>query len=283
MTVTAPIKTFESVIEERHAITVDAIDVGYGKFVFRYLEEITRTGAKPKRVSKQGVCTASQLKSLRAGKNIETEPFFGVSDTVADNIRRFGYLGIAYDEFKQVKGMDKVFDFVANGGSLENLIRLNSFDHSFWKLDGSVFPYGLRFDYTEAQIDDFAYDLERLVEILRARQDITILAATENIESYRTGARRRYNQLPMIAEPGQEIDDIPSYNREDGADHTVTFYWTPTSEQHAFIREAGARWKGHSLVSRGRSKYEVIFDEDWLGLRAGGAARFKDFYSTQRV
>lgn len=274
------IKTYERVVEARHAIKVDAIEVLPGRFAFRYNEEVTRTGAKPRHEKRQGIASAGQLKNLRAGKGKDSfEGFMGHTDADVDAIRRFGYLAISHDNYSFAKRVVPAFDWIEHGGSPDNLLRFDSWDHSFWSLDGSLFPSAIYFGYIDARIDNRTYDLEKLVEILQKRDDVTILAASEEWDSRVRQLRYKKHTLDdLVALPGEEIDQIPGYNRDGGRTHTVTFMWTPTSEQHAIIRERRPQYKGMKQVRAGDDKYKIIFDEDWLGLRAGGAARFGDFY-----
>jgi hypothetical protein len=251
------IQTYERVVEERHAITVDEIDLGNDRFLFRYNEEITRTGAKPKTVKKEGIATARQLKDLRAGREAKFERYNVFSDNVLAEVIRMGYAGITKDNFRAVdKNTDSPFEHVANGGSLDNVVRFEGYDHSFWRADGTLLPTGIMFEYISAAIHDGCYDLPKLVEILRKRDDVTIWARRETA---------RYGDQPDSAAPGEEIDDIPYYNRERDQTKTVTFFWTPTQELAERLRGPTDRFK-------------VVFDEDLLGLRAGGAAKFGDFY-----
>jgi hypothetical protein len=259
------IKSYKRVVEERHAISVETIDLGNDRNLFSYREEITRTGAKDKLVEKQGVATARQLVDLRAGRETKFERYTVFTDEAVAGIRQFGYSFLHYDDYKCLKGtgVDRPFDHAALGGSLDNLIRLESYDHSFWKIDGSLFPAAIAFDYVEASITDRRYDLKKLVEILRQREDVTIIAAKEG------GYRRRSEGLTP-AQPGEEIDRIPYYNRDCGSE-TVTFYWTPPAEVTLALRSTEGK-KGFF------NRFHYIFDNDLLGLRAGGAALTRDFY-----
>jgi hypothetical protein len=258
------IKTHERVVEERHAITVDEIDIGGDRFIFRYHEEITRTGAKPKLIKKEGIATSRQLKDLRAGREAAYERYFVFDDERLADVIRMGYTGISYDRFKATDdNHTSVFEHVAKGGDIKNIVRFYNYDHSFWRADGTLLPTGIAFHYIEPAIHNGAYDLDKLVEILRAREDVMIMAATES-------GMARYNQpygsKPKVAEPGEEIDDIPYYNRSRGQTKTVTFFWTPSQEVSERLR------------SDYTNRYKIVFDEDMLGLRAGGAALYDTFY-----
>ncbi len=281
------IKTYERVKQTRHAIKVEAIEIGNDVFAVRYTEETTSGRSKKSHVQVfDCIANSSQIKKLRAGqRGAGRADFLVLTDEQVAGIRQFGYFYAAKNHYALLKEVDgrSVFDHIANGGSPDNLVRVDSYDNSFWRVDGTIFPYGIRFDYIDARMHNVFYDLEKVVEVLRKRDDVAILAAHER---YDVPYARKHAivEQAIVAQPGEEIDDVPYYNRDAGRTHTITFFWTPTAEQHMAIREQQAIFKGSKIVRRGgKSKHQLIFDEDWLGLRAGGAALYGDFYASPTV
>ncbi len=267
------IKHHERVVEERHAITVDTIAIpGTKRVVFKFCEESTRTGQKPVIRNMQGVCTTSQLTKLRAGQKIDAEGYMVTTDEERESLVRFGVAALAANDYAMTKKTN-VFDHLAEGGSFDNLVRFYSYDHTFWNVSGEQFPTGIHFDYISAQMHNKAYRLKRVVEVLREREDVTILAAQNTTGAWMNKRRAGYRDMPPVAEPGEEIDEIPSYNAEGGRERCITFFWTPTLEQMKLIKASGS----------GLDKFKVIFEHDMLGLRAGGATKFEDFYSRTKA
>ena len=71
---------------------------------------------------------------------------------------------------------------------------------------GKPVPVAIYFDYTQGGIVDGSYDLNKVADYLSKRDDIELLTSKK----------------------GTIIQDIPSYNREEGYSKCVEFIWKPT-------------------------------------------------------
>ncbi len=221
-------------------VDFDSIELMPNVHVFRYCA-LRTTADHPDientNVEVQGVTDDAGIIRLNTGLVPTSKNVFFFCDETIEHIRRFGM-------FSDYPGEDarKVFDFIATGGSSDNLVVLNPNDSSFWNIDGTLIPTAIQFDYICARMHDGAYDLVKALVILLARDDVTF-----------------YNDE-------KKIQDIPYYNRDDDRDQYLQFWWIPSQEQAEAI---------HAEKSSMES-YKLIFDRDMLGLRA--AARYDDFY-----
>jgi hypothetical protein len=203
----------------------------------------------------QGFVNAQGLKELLQGFTPtpvdSLSNFMILSDDLLSHIHRFGYAGL---HAKGFKGLDnvKVYDHLKQDGSLNNIVRIDPNNNSFWHVDGKIIPTGIYFDYISARMNDGCYNLKKALTILSQRGDITF--ASPNDKDAKNNAR---------------IHNIPAYNQSEGYSQSLNFFWTPSQEQ------------AEMLVKCRTTSYQMIFEQDMLGLRAGGAALFNDFYKSR--
>jgi hypothetical protein len=90
------------------------------------------------------------------------------------------------------------------------VVRLRNYDHSLFDLEGQRLPVGVHFNYLDGRVNDYSFDLKRLLAHLQGRDDVTI-------------QRERYC--------AQDIHRIPSYNAGDTSGYNgLSFIWHPTAE-----------------------------------------------------
>lgn len=128
--------------------------------------------------------------------------------------------------------------------------------HRLFDVEGRPLPVGMHFSYIDGRFDNGTYDLNKALEILRKRDDIRFIAED------------RWQKAG-------EINRIPGYNAERGRDQCIAFMWMPSVEDYRRM-VAKCEEYGHQYPSVMR--YQAMFDLDIFGLRAGGAAKFNDFY-----
>ncbi len=209
----------------------------------------------------QGLTKRSGVSTLRKG--LSPEPlnaqrhYVVMPDDILAEVKLFGYLALSARNFKGFDNQD-VYDWLVGGGSPDNVIAFYSYDHSFWRLDGTLLPTGIQFDYIDARFHNQVYDMPKAVAHLSTRDDV-IFFSTER-------ARHGASIMETIAKKGA-VQDIPYYNRDSGKSTYATFVWTPNQGQ------------AERLYKERRDRFKIIFDEDWLGLRAAGAALSDDYYA----
>lgn len=122
-----------------------------------------------------------------------------------------------------------------------------------YDMDGQMYSQPIRFDYIEAQMDNGSYDLELAVEILKQRSDVELLP---------DGGENSYRRKE---DPVCHIGYIPGYNAEEDREYCIAFYLRLPQEDYA-------RLLGTAETTS--EKIRKIIDCDYLGLIAGGAAKW---------
>jgi len=206
----------------------------------------------------QGLCDAAGLKNLM--KNNE-KPLFSdikkrngcdtflelVTDEMLEEIKIYGVSAyLANDRSKGLVNDPKWFDYFQEGGSIANVVRFRSYDHSFYTLTGETMTTGIRFDYIDARMRSGVYDLDKVAEILKQRDDITFVF--EGSRSYdETDPAKPYL--------------IPYYNNDSGKETMLAFFFTPTAEQANLIQK-----EYEKNEKNGRNRVQVILEHDMLGI-----------------
>lgn len=85
-------------------------------------------------------------------------------------------------------------------------------DYTLRNVDGLEYPKCIHFDYINARVHDYNYNLNELLKVLQGRNDIV------------------FNKLPR----GQEnlIQHIPHYNCADYKNFFIDFNWCPSKEDY---------------------------------------------------
>lgn len=78
-----------------------------------------------------------------------------------------------------------------------------------------------RFNYVDGNLDNDTYDLERLVNHLSKRDDITFILE---------GRHKAVAKCPITDENVQIVQSIPSYNRTEERTHSISFIYYPKQE-----------------------------------------------------
>lgn len=203
----------------------------------------------------QGLCDEAGLKNLMDNNE---EPLFNdikkrdgcnasielVTDEMLEEIKTYGVAAyLANDRSKGIINDPKWFDYFQEGGSIANVVRFRSYDHAFYTLTGETMAAGIRFDYIDAQMRSGVYDLDKVAEILKQRDDITFVFE----------GSRGYGE----SDPAKPCL-IPYYNNDSGKETMLTFYFAPTREQANLIQT--------EYEENGKNRVTVVLDHDMLGI-----------------
>lgn len=263
MTTSAPIvDSFESTatVTERRRIDAVVID---DKIVIYRLTSTTSSDLKPElRLSvKEGITSKEGLFSFKNGD--ATLPQYAKGQAavlgtpeLVEAIRTHGWLD---DEFHKLIRDDIETPYtrwMTGGYKVEDIILFEGGAHMCHDWQGVPMACAIAFDYLSARMNNGQYDLERALEILKARKDIRFWGATR-------------------WEKDGEIRRVPGYNQSRGCHTFISFVWMPSREDYL---KMWARAKSYGQAHASTERYRAVFDEDLLGLRAGGAARYDDFY-----
>lgn len=206
---------------------------------------------------RQGIAAKSAIRTLKLGKFPEGERgayYHLFTDEQLAGIRKVGWGFLADYRKDKINKAERpgIFDYLVAGGDPSNVLRTDGWNQ-FYSLDDEIVPTAVWFDYIDAHIDNSRYDLAKLVDILRTREDVEFF----------DGGERQYWKVDADR---PEIKSIPSYNAEGGRTQYAPFFWLPSLEVMKLL-EADMS-----------NRYKTIFEQDLLGLRAGGAAKFEGFY-----
>ncbi len=219
-------------------------------FAFRFTQSCTndRDGEeKATVVSEQGLCDRKGLTALRKGVwPRQITMVLGYDPETFEQLQRFGYWMLHGSRRGTTLPSENPYDFLINGGNPEHLVRVDPCDYSTWRLDGTLLPTGMIFD-SEARMNGEHYDMTKAAAILTERDDVTFVMRNHG-----------YRPLTEIILP----DNPPGGH--------MSFVWTPNQEQAELL---------HANRS---TRYNLVFEHDMLGLRAGGAALHDTFYAPER-
>lgn len=255
--------TFAQTIITTTANTVETIEVTDELIAYKLTQNISKNlpGSEVDILVTQGIANKTDLPVLLRGEYVSNELFFVASEEVLEGIRRFGFAALSEAAFEPLK-QKHVFDHLDAGGSHNAILRFDRHRNIFWQVDGTIANFAIEMDYMAARVDDLHYDLAKVVELLWDRDDIIFI-----------DDQPRFHELPTPLEKSRDaILRIPYWNAECGQS-CVRFFWLPTREQLAklFAKE--------SFIHR----YEIIFNDDMLGLRAGGAAKYSSFHESDEA
>lgn len=252
-------QTFRRTVVRTSEVSVETIKVSENAYVYKMTSSATETGKRaPVIVEQQGVTNKRGLTAVRSGKTPSGQKsFFVVDDEMLTAIRRFGAQALHSTRYKACDDR-KVYDHLEAGGSADSLLHFAG-DHSFWKVDGTIAPFGIHFDYINARMKNGVYDLEKVRDHLWGRDDI-VFVDPDPLRGH----------LPKVIEDKKEaVLSVPYYNSGSGCSQYLNFFWTPSED---ILTRLYADDKAYL------NRFQTIFDEDLLGLRKAGAAKYGQFF-----
>jgi hypothetical protein len=249
--------------------TLASVSVGDNRYACKVTETtLDSREEQPTKTSWQTITTAEGLEHLkhgrpalpvyRSGKENDSNDtlYFGVlSDADLKELKEEGVGSFTRKKCQEnydIVNTKDVYDYVVNKGSLDNIVGFVISDSTAWRLDNTLIPTALHFDYIDGHMNNAHYDLPKVVEILKNRSDVTLTLKEQ-----------------WHDETNGYIQQVPGYNAGDSCGtQYISFQWTPTQEQADTLY----------AVKGSLDTYKTIFEQDMLGLRAGGAALCASFY-----
>jgi hypothetical protein len=247
--------------------TLDSVPVDDNRYACKVTETtLDSREEQPTKKSWQAITTAEGLKNLKIGRpdlpvyapghddDKHYTLHFGVLSDAS--LRKLQKQGVGLFQQKRCREKQNVFDrldiydHVVRQGSLDNIIGFVNYDSTAWRLDGTLLPTAHSFDYMDGHMNNAHYDLPKALAILQNRSDVTLTV------------RERWGNDGYIQQ-------VPGYNAGDSCGtQYISFRWIPNQEQADVLHG----------VKGSLDTHKTIFDQDMLGLRAGGAALFSSFY-----
>jgi hypothetical protein len=220
--------------------SLTTLDTDVNKLVAYRLE--SHSSLDDSQFVKTGFCSLKEVsKFLKKGKIPPYNEWCMVTHILLEHLQQNGF--IMNDGLNKEYYEDSFTAFKEQAGIL---VRFDNDAHMVFDSTGEPLPVAIHFDYINS-IENESYNLELVSSILSSRKDILIL---------------------------KDIHDIPYYNACNGCTKTINFLWQPSVEDYRKM------WNKCLLYG---SKYpscemhQAVFDEDLLGLRAGGASKFDSY------
>lgn len=189
------------------------------------------------------------IDAIKAGETPPNERnWIKVTPEFLEELRQFGYAdeNRTSDEesFKPWKELEK------HPGTI--LVRNAGDCHMIFSIDDVPYPMGLHFSTYTGRISSKVYRLKKAREILAARSDV------------------------------RNIKDYEPYDDDEYGTKGLDFSWAPSAEDYVRMwnrcLEKNDKCGKTSYHHPSNFRYEAVFDLDLLGLRAGGAAKYDEYY-----
>lgn len=280
-------KTRKATISLKVSGQFDTLDIGNGLFAFKRTTRLLKTertsddgynmhSPYSKDISdKQGFMDAKNLERALAGKSHSTTDLVLADDRLIEHLRMWGFQdapGQKQNERYDWKRED-VYDALLEDPTLtRNLMRMDFGSHMRFDWTGKVLPVPIWFSYMDGMISEDRYDLKLAAEILLARDDVHIFPKTD-------GWRDDPDREAKATKVEQCIIPIPGYNSERGRSQTIYFMFRPSVEDYRRMWEQALSYKTKYPSTE---RHRAVFDLDLLGLKAGGAARGKTYWDSNR-
>ena len=200
------------------------------------------------------VLTNANLEKLLAGKPFTTEHLIAASDAFIEDVRTMGYPAAVDVHAKAFEAAGTNYLTRLESGEKLRMINIDYASNMLFDDEGRVMPIGFYYDYMRGNMRNGAYDLNKVVDLLKGKDHVHVFKNKE-----------------------LAIESVPYYNASSGCTSSLKFVLAPTQEQMEAIWE-----KAKKLNKRAPSVelHRAAFDLDIWGLRAAGAARFDEFYET---
>ena len=200
------------------------------------------------------VMTCANLEKLLAGKPFTTEHLIAASDAFIEDVRTMGYPAAVDVHAKAFEAAGTNYLTRLESGEKLRMINIDYASNMLFDDEGRVMPIGFYYDYMRGNMRNGAYDLDKVVELLKDKDHVHVFKNKE-----------------------LAVEAVPYYNVSSGCTGSLQFVLAPTQEQMEAIWE-----KAKTLNKRSPSVelHRAAFELDTWGLRAAGAARFEQYYET---
>lgn len=251
---------------------LDYVDLGDNLAVYRLSREWRTDGATlpsmfkelPASQVTEGFARLSTLKSYLKGKGNIREPdkLCLVQKNFLQLAARHGFSNacelLGKDTYYSI---EKPFTALTEGSAdVEQLILVERSSHQLFDRYGNILPVAQFFDYIHAGMHNGRYDLKKALEILR-----------KNDRVHGVSSRGKDAELQIL--------EVEYYNREKFCSHYLCFWFEPTPEEQ---KQLWAKQLTYGGDYPSTEFHRAVFDLDILGLRAGGAAYYDEFYQSRQ-
>lgn len=148
--------------------------------------------------------------------------------------------------------------------SLDDVVRVELSSHMLFDRHGEILPVAIRFDYSNGGFHSGRYDIDKALAILAKDPRVAPVVARGKPQVGGLSVRR-------VAD---------HFSTDDFNQRHIPFIFAPTVEDMRAIWAKCLSYGDNYAFGR---KYDAIFDLDILGLRAGGATKYENYWSKDEV
>ena len=274
--------TNRAIISHREEITVEHLPTGHPKLSAYRLTRTTARfrnakpikGVEPTTTVTEGLALPADIRKLVGGKFAlgEDPPgpamrrglyggvIMAVRPAFLEGLRQIGWLAENYDAgvYDAATVVSKPLTAIENDEPVI-YVEVDHSCHLAFDAERRPLPVACLFNYIEGNFDNGTFDLDKVVEVLSTRDDVTL---------HPNGGERWGD--------GSYIGMIPGYNAEPGRTHCVQFIWHPTVEDYRKVyalAETYDRSGSHDPDGTPNKwlRDQAIRELDIWGLEAAGA------------
>lgn len=266
-------KSFHHEATFKKETSIEVIKVAEDLYAFRTLSMWSHSGAEgmpcPPDTDMQGFANEENIVKAARGEPFERMGRVHVlSPELAKMWKDFGVNQphSQSDTFQRLinESRDNVFEKLkADLCGTADIVFVDWSNNEMNRLDGSYVAKAIFFSDMNGGFSSLKYDLNKVFEHLSQRDDIVF--AYHRYGSYRFDTE--------VTKATECIGRVSTYDEHDVSRNEIIFRWIPTDEDYATIRTSGSMGFGASDRAA-----HAIFEQDFFGLRAAGAALFDDYY-----
>lgn len=213
------------------------------------------TSTKRERGKEPLVNVVERLSTTLVGEDFKLSAVLW-TEAFKETLRTLGWTDAVYQEIQNCT--DPYTRLLHGQATLDDVVLVNTSSQMIFDVQNRPLPLAVHFDYINGQMDNERYDLRKALAILKTREDIRFV---------------QHNRW----ENADGIQTIPGYNQSDGRTTFISFVWMPSVAEYRRVWDACLKLKEKYPST---AIHRMIHHLDILGLRAGGATRFKSFFGT---
>jgi hypothetical protein len=175
------------------------------------------------------------------------------------HIRQFGWMNDKIYAFIDEVTSSPFAKFELGSVEPSDIIFIEDYSHEMHDFEMKPLPVAIKFDYINGCMDNTRYNLQKAIDILKARGDIRFMCDER-----------------WVDDPAS-ILNIPGYNCDGKRNRYISFVWMPEVDDYRAMvtksKEIGGKYPS-------TNKHQAVFDLDTFGLRAAGAAKYEKYYDS---
>jgi len=228
--------------------------------IYRITAETKTNSSDPSVHVTEGITSTGNVDQLKKG----FAPRYGARLVAAigtpefkKHIRQFGWMNDKIYAFIDEVTSAPFAKFELGGVEPSDIVFIEDYSHEMHDFEMKPLPVAIKFDYMNGCMDNTRYNLQKAIDILKARADI------------------RFAEDSHYVGDAASILNIPGYNCDGKRNRYISFVWMPEVEDYRALQKRCKEIGGNYTSG---NKFQAAFDLDIFGLRGGGAAKYEKYY-----